>query len=183
MKKLWKGLCTIAVFMTVWFCCATSCFAGAELNNGTFKYEADFYNNTCVLKGYLGNDSVVNVPESIDGYRVVSLGSECFLRKTNVVKVNIPSTVKSIRARAFMESGIREITIPETVTQLSGSAFYRCNNLERVVIKAPVTKIEMNTFAKCFNLKSVVLPNTIREIDSYAFQYCRSLTSINIHLL
>ena len=180
MKKLWKGLCTIAVFMTVWFCCATSCFAGAELNNGTFKYEADFYNNTCVLKGYLGNDSVVNVPESIDGYRVVSLGSECFLRKTNVVKVNIPSTVKSIRARAFKESGIREITIPETVTQLSGSAFYSCSNLERVVIKAPITKIEMNTFAKCFNLKSVVLPNTLREIDSYAFQYCRSLTSINI---
>ena len=128
----------------------------------------------------MGNDSLVNVPESIDGYRVVSLGSECFLGKTNVVKVNIPSTVKSIRARAFMESGIREITIPETVTQLSGSAFYKSENLERVVIKAPITKIEMNTFAKCFNLKSVVLPNTIREIDSYAFQYCRSLTSINI---
>lgn len=180
MKKLWKGLCTAVALMTVWLCCTTVCFAGAELNNGTFKYEADFYNNTCVLKGYLGNDSVVNVPESIDGYQVVSLGSECFLRKTNVVKVNIPSTVKSIRARAFMESGIREITIPETVTQLSGSAFYRCNNLERVVIKAPITKIEMNTFAKCFNLKSVVLPNTIREIDSYAFQYCRSLISINI---
>ena len=180
MKKLWKGLCTAVALMTVWLCCTTVCFAGAELNNGTFKYEADFYNNTCVLKGYLGNDSVVNVPESIDGYRVVSLGSECFLRKTNIVKVNIPSTVKSIRARAFMESGIREITIPETVTQLSGSAFYKSENLERVVIKAPITKIEMNTFAKCFNLKSVVLPNTIREIDSYAFQYCRSLTSINI---
>lgn len=180
MKKLWKGLCTAVALMTVWLCCTTVCFAGAELNNGTFKYEADFYNNTCVLTEYLGSDTVVNVPESIDGYRVVSLGSECFLRKTNVVKVNIPSTVKSIRARAFMESGIREITIPETVTQLSGSAFYSCNNLERVIIKAPITKIEMNTFNGCSNLKSVTLPNTIREIDSYVFQNCRSLTSINI---
>ena len=180
MKKLWKGLCMAVTLMTVWLCCNVSCFAGAEVSNGTFKYEADFYNNTCALTEYLGNDTVVNVPESIDGYRVVSLGSECFLRKTNVVKVNIPSTVKSIRARAFMESGIREITIPETVTQLSGSAFYSCNNLESVVIKAPITKIEMNTFNGCANLKSVTLPNTIREIDSYVFQNCRSLTSINI---
>lgn len=68
-----------------------------------------------------------------------------------IVKVNIPSTVKSIRARAFMESEIREITIPETVTQLSGSAFYSCSNLERVVIKAPITKIEK--FTKCKNRK------------------------------
>ena len=180
MKKLWKGLCTAVALMTVWLCCTTVCFAGAELNNGTFKYEADFYNNTCVLTEYLGSDTVVNVPESIDGYRVVSLGRECFLGKTNVVKVNIPSTVKSIGAIAFKYSGIREITIPETVTQLSGSAFYKSENLERVVIKAPITKIEMNTFNGCYNLKSVVLPNTIREIDSYAFQYCRSLTSINI---
>ena len=180
MKKLWKGLCTAFVFMAVWICCATVCFAGAELNNGTFKYEADFYNNTCVLTKYLGKNTVVNVPESIDGYRVVSLGSECFLRKTNVVKVNIPSTVKSIGARAFKESGIREITIPETVTYLSGSVFYECDNLEKVVIKAPVTKIEMNTFNGCSNLRSVALPNTIREIDSYVFQNCRNLISINI---
>ena len=54
MKKLWKGLCTIAVFMTVWFCCATSCFAGAELNNGTFKYEADFTIIPVCLRGIWG---------------------------------------------------------------------------------------------------------------------------------
>lgn len=180
MKKLWKGLCTAAAFMAIWICCTTVCFAGTVLDNGTFKYEADFNNDTCKITGYLGNDAVVNIPESIDGCRVVTLGNSCFSGNKNVVKVNIPSTIRTVEGRAFVNSGLKEITIPETVTSLGGAAFNECYNLEKAVIKAPVTKIEMFTFENCYNLKSVILPNTIKEIDSYAFLSCTNLTSVNI---
>lgn len=179
MKKLWKGLCAAVAFMAVWICCTTVCFAGTVLSNGTFKYEADFYNNTCRITEYLGNAAVVNVPESIDGYRVVSLGSNSFEDKKGVVKVNLPSTLKTIEHRVFTNSGLKEITIPSSVTSLWGSAFLESKNLERVVIKAPITEIPSAGFRGCSNLKSVTFPSTVRVIDGWAFQNCRSLTSVS----
>lgn len=180
MKKLWKGLCAAAAFMVIWLCCNVSCFAGTELNNGTFKYEADFYNNTCAIIEYVGSSSTVEIPESIDGYKVVELGRECFQYKKGVKRVTIPDTVKTIGSMAFRGSGLTEITIPENITYMEGMVFYYCCDLEKAIIKAPLTTLSGNMFAGCSNLKSVQLPDTISEFGEYVFDSCKSLVSISI---
>ena len=50
---------------------------------------------------YTGSDTAVTVPEEIDGYRIVQIGSQ-FLRKSNKVeKLVLPPSVEAINPQAF----------------------------------------------------------------------------------
>lgn len=45
---------------------------------------------------YLGNNVVVPIPNSIDGYTITELGPFTFLNHTNTVSVTIPDSVERI---------------------------------------------------------------------------------------
>jgi hypothetical protein len=47
---------------------------------------------------------------------------------------------------------LTSLTLPNSITRISGKAFKDCSNLERIVIPNSVTYIEKNTFEGCKNL-------------------------------
>ncbi len=67
-----------------------------------------------------------------------------------------------------------------TAKKISSYAFYGCSGLKSVTIGNSVTSIGSYAFYECSGLKSVTIPNSVTSIGSYAFFYCTGLTSVNI---
>ena len=81
-------------------------------------------------------------------------------------------SVTSIGYRAFRQSGITSITIPESVTSIGESAFYGCTGLTSVTIPEGVTSIGQLAFRDCNNLTSVTIPGSVTSIGDSAFGGC-----------
>lgn len=81
-----------------------------------------------------------------------------FANCTKLYSVRLPSTITSIGAYAFYNSGIEKISLPTSVTNLYQSCFNGCDKLEEVTIPGTVTT-EQNVFNQCKNLKKINLTN------------------------
>jgi len=73
-----------------------------------------------------------------------------------------------------------DVVIPDGVTRIKGSAFYKCTSLTSVVIPNSVTSIGEGAFRDCTSLTSIVIPNSVTSIEFYTFSHCTSLISIVI---
>ena len=83
-----------------------------------------------------------------------------------------------IAARAFGNSKLKKITVPDSVVDIGPNAFgYR---IEEVTLGAGTTQIGDQVFYGCSELKSIVIPATVTSIGNQAFYECESLTSISL---
>ena len=74
----------------------------------------------------------LTLPESLE-----TIGQEAF-RKTAEDRVVIPYGCTTTGPRAFADSPfLKEVTIPETVTEIDGTAFSGCENLEYIISDSP----------------------------------------------
>ena len=141
----------------------------------------------------------------IDG--VKSIEANCFSYSSNLKKISIPNSVKTIGESAFYESGIVELIIPDSVNLIEYRAFDNCKNLKTVKIGNGVKNIA--TFFYCENietielgckveklcctesfgiiysgckfgknLKTIVLPKTLKEIGNNTFKNCYNLKDV-----
>ena len=86
---------------------------------------------------------------------------------------------KVLGLKAWVDkNSIKEIVIPNGITEINDSTFQNCENLVSVGFPNGVTKIGEFAFKNCKNLVSVELPNTTKEIGMYAFSNCESLETI-----
>jgi hypothetical protein len=67
----------------------------------------------------------------------------------------IPGTVKIIDGGAFYHASFEEISIPNSVEEIRGSAFSTCTNLKTITIPNSVKKIGSGVFGNCKNLTSI----------------------------
>ena len=125
-----------------------------------YKYTIDKSKGSATINKYLGDDSVVMIPEKIGGYSVVAIGGKCFEKQS-----------------------LKGVVIPETVTSIGNNAFQGCKNLTSVTFKgAPATiTVGNNAFQNCSSLKFINLPAT-KKIGSLAFDSCTSLEKISLEL-
>jgi len=93
----------------------------------------------------------------------------------------IPNNVTSIGNSAFYKcNGLITITIPNSVTSIGADAFNNCSNMASVTIPTSVTEIGTWAFSNCSSLTSITLPNSVTEISYATFYHCGGLTSITI---
>ena len=105
----------------------------------------------------------------------------------------IPSTynglpVTSIGYRAFLESGLTNITIPDSVTSIAAGAFQACTSLSSITIPSSVTSIGNYAFASCSNLSRITFEgdaptfgtSVFNESDSVAIYYYNDATGFRM---
>jgi len=88
---------------------------------------------------------------------------------------------KGITGYAFSYcSGLTEIAIPDSVTNIGDSAFEECTGLASVTIPDKILSIGDSAFEGCTGLTSVTIPDNILSIGYGAFSQCTSLMNITI---
>ena len=92
----------------------------------------------------------------------------------------IPSdgSVEIIGYGAFVYCELTNISIPDSITAIDGSAFAYCNKLESIII--PNANIGGGAFESCSELTSVTIGSGVTVIDTQAFIACGGLTSIKV---
>ena len=172
----------VLFLLSIMLCGAPSAFAysfSAVAPSGQTLYYNINNDGTSVCVTYPGND--YNNPYS--GFT------------TPTGALTIPSTVSNdgstynvtiISSRAFGScSGLISVTIPNSVIDVAGGAFYGCSGLTTVNFNAD-SCINMGdkydpVFANCTNLTTVNIGNTVKAIPYSAFYGCTGLTTVNFN--
>ncbi len=146
-------------------------------NNTVEVTYSDRDNNT-----YSGS---ISVPETVTNngteYSVTKIGEYAF-QGSAVTSVSMPECITSIGQYACNECGSLEtVVLPTNLDDFSGWCIFRnCRNLKNIAIPENVTEIPNGTFINCSSLAAITIPHGVSEIGSNAFYGCSSLTSIEI---
>ena len=100
---------------------------------------------------------------------VKEIGENALAYCTNLKEIIFEEGVTSIGKNAFEESGIRKITLPNSLTYLGEYAFYGCASLASVTFGDSLEEISGGTFVGCANMVSIRLPRSLKSIAAGAF--------------
>ena len=161
---------------------------GFYLPDGTtddgFLYLENAY--TMYVMGYVGNETEIEIPAYINEKPVVSVmnsRSRLFLdddTQAEVTKITIPNTVRTIYDSTFaLCDTLKEVYIPDSVTNMERRAFDGCTNLQKVRL-SPNAEVEDYTFANCKSLVNIEIPEGVTTIGEGAFNESTNLTNVSI---
>jgi len=130
--------------------------------------------NSISIQGYWGSEVDIIIPETIEGLQVTRIAPNAFqpvsestqvAQGQSTVKLNsvvIPETVTSIGNSAFYKNNLQSITLPQNLKTLEGYAFTG-NKLTTVVVPAGITSLQDGVFLGN-RLTSIDIQGDINEI-------------------
>ena len=170
----------------------------------TWQYE-EIDETTCKIKPKDKNaiGTTVDIPEDVNGLKVVEIAKEAFDGCSKLEAVDIPNSVKAIGKSAFrscfglkkvkfstglttigesafLNCHLKAVDFPNGLTRIGGSAFNNCNNLTEVKFPSGVQTIGNGAFQDCDRLKEVSISSSVREIGDFAFSECKKLTEFKV---
>lgn len=115
----------------------------------------------------------VLLPDSLS-----DIDSYAFKHCGKLKNLTLPEGLRSIENETFCGCGIVELDIPEGVTYIRKSAFYRMESLESLRLPKTLAGIDQDVFYGCVKLKEARLPEGLMEIRRHAFGGCAALEKV-----
>lgn len=131
------------------------------------------------------NDKLIYV--KIDGVSsIICNGSKVtdgvFYNSVNLEKLILGDTLKYIGPNSFyLCTSLKEIIIPDSVTEISDKAFEECHSNSKIVLGENLQKIGTRVFCSNYNVENIKLPNSLTNLNDYDFYYCYSLKNITFN--
>lgn len=122
---------------------------------GDYKY--DTINGSAIITAYIGTDKKVTIPATMGGLPVTDIGAQAFKGNNTMEGIYFPATIRSIGNEAF--SGCKKLKIignPPTVLDSIGSeAFAGCTSLTEITIPDSISEISSDAFKDCPNIGTI----------------------------
>ncbi len=142
-----------------------------NLKKVVFKEGADRVLDSCLA-------DCKSVEEVVLPDTIKTIEYEAFKGTSSLKSITLPESLETIRINAFEESGITDIVIPDSVTDLSTGAFADCKDLRTATLGSGEILIG-SVFNDCTSLKKVTIPETgVMAIGRNAFSGCSALDEI-----
>ena len=125
--------------------------------------------------GNTPNLKTVVLPEAL-----TSIGLGCF-ENSGVANIEIPTTVTDIGDKAFKNcDNLVNVTFPLEMRTLGGEAFYDCDKLEAAALPGDLEKLGALAFALCEQLKEAYIPATVTRIPGNPFLGCTGVQNFEL---
>lgn len=115
------------------------------------------------------------IPENVK-----KIGKMAFFKTEQLTEITLPEKLKTIYRQAFFESGLKSITLPDSVEFAETECFRDCYNLEEVTLPAKEFVVSEGMFMNCAALKKVNNADKIVQLEKYAFYGANSLKQIDL---
>ena len=142
---------------------APSIFAQTFVAGG-LQYTID--GDSAVVKANSKADESITIPESVE--------------------YSDGETQKKYAAKGIAASGffgctkLKNITFPNTLTDIGRAAFWNCKSLEEIDFPESVTVLNPAVFTTCRSLKRISFGKNLKYIEPGSFMQCTSLDNIEI---
>ena len=155
-------------------------FAVEEYIDRTNGFHFKIVGNEITITGAEDDVKVANIPSTIDGKNVTTIGSYAFFGRNDILKITIPETVENIEGWAFRGcENITEIKLPNNLKSIGLYAFAECKSLKEIEI--PYNLKDNSIFINCTKLEKVTFTNNVTNIEwGGNFENCNNLKEIHI---
>jgi hypothetical protein len=165
-----------------------------------FEYEV-LENDTVEIEYYRGPYFLLNIPETIDGRTVTSIGYHIMwakdIKEINrfspfIISVHLPDTVEDIHAYAFEDcTNLRTINMPSNLKR-TGIRILIGTKVTKLVFPESMTEIGCGqdidnenlpctcSFSEMKYLREIQFPESLKKIGNNAFSLCPSLKKLTI---
>jgi hypothetical protein len=127
-------------------------------------YTSDGLNLTNILKSENIKSQIKFVLPETD-----HIGSNLATEAENLVAIDIASGTLDIGDYAFSATGLAEVKLPSSITEINNGAFSNCYSLEKIDLGKSLEYIGMQAFSNDRALTSIDLPDSLETIDNGAF--------------
>ncbi len=171
MKKLTSIILSAVLLISVFAVFPVSAATDYSKKDG-FVYELDGDNARICF--YYGKSVKVNFPSKIDGHKVTKIGFDTPEEESAEKKYCLDNF------SAVPNKSIKEVTIPDSVTEMSYYCFRYYKNLKKIKLSSSLKEIPFQGFYHCDSLKSITIPSKVVEIKDDAFADCKKLSSVKL---
>jgi len=137
-NNVYEGNTFIKLILTFTLFCIYSFLSFGQQYESENNFRVEILSNgQIIINEYVGTNSTVRIPPTIQNRTVGGIGNRAFMKK-NITSITIPDNVVAIGVNAFSFNKLTTIIIPSRVTHIGGNAFSG-NNLTNVTIPDNVT--------------------------------------------
>ncbi len=120
------------------------------------------------ITGYSGVSTEIILPSRIGGLPVNEIGRRAFAN-SDIESVEIPDSIRKLGAEAFFESGVKRVIFGEGVRDIPERAFYKCEKLRTAALPTTLRSIGREAFFACTGFSYISLPRSLRSLGEKCF--------------
>ena len=166
----------------------------SEFDEVCFSIKPDFYamNEDGVNIAYRFYENIINLKNGLINYNALSYdGYQRYPDKYRIEKTDkllVMYDYNSIKNNNKNYSGHKVIRIPQkvefegkfyTVISICHRAFYKCKDVEEIILPNTIETIYVGAFSFCQNLRHVKFPEKIKFLDNFLFEESNSIEYVS----
>lgn len=134
-----------------------------------------------IINGINSYNGIYIIPSTVNfegiNYSVTEIADRAFA-ESNVTEVVIPNSVRELGEGAFANAfNLSSVTLPLYIDQIPAECFTG-TDIVNIAVPEGVIEVETKAFKDCEKLHTVMLPSTLNYIGSEAFGDCHNLYEI-----